>query len=248
MSFEINLKNSVALVTGAKAGIGAEIALHLAKAGADVVICGSSPVERAEKTLNKIKECGVRAIYKQVDLSVEGNGTKLVQDVIEEMGKIDIVVNNAALATPDWNKALHINVAAPLEIIEEAAKDMEKRNYGRIVNITSSSVASGGTPLPHYVSTKGACDAMGRFLAKRYAPKGILINTVAPGPVLTDMVLQRYSEEEFTEHYIKQMPINRCLVPEDIAGSVLFLCSSLCSGVCGQTILCDGGRVTLGIK
>lgn len=248
MAMEINLKGNVAIVTGAKGGIGAEIAYYLAQAGADVVICGSSPKEKAESALDRLCSCGVRAAYKQVDLAVEGNGKRLVEEVIAEFGKVDIVVNNAALATEDWEKAFHINVISPLEIIEAAAADMEKRGYGRIVNITSSAVFSGGTPIPQYVSTKGANDAMGRFLAKRYAPKGILLNMVAPGPVLTDMVLQRYSKEQFEQHYLKQMPINRCLVAEDIAGAVLFLSSSLCGGLCGQTLLCDGGRVILGVK
>jgi NAD(P)-dependent dehydrogenase (short-subunit alcohol dehydrogenase family) len=248
MSFVIDLKGNVAIVTGAKAGIGAEIACHLAKAGADVAICGSSPEEKAKATVEKLLSYGVRAAYYQVDLSVEGNGTGLVEKVIKDFGKVDIVVNNAALATQDWEKAFRINVAAPLEIIEAAAQNMEPRGYGRIVNITSSATFSGGTPIPQYVSTKGATDSMSRFLAKRYGAKGILINAVAPGPVLTDMVLQRYSKEEFEAHYLSQMPIHRCLTSEDIAGSVLFLASSLCSGLCGQTLLCDGGRVTLGIK
>lgn len=248
MGFEINLNGCVAIVTGAKSGIGAEIACFLARAGADVAICGSSPEEKAKKTLERLQGFGVRALYKQVDLSVAGNGKCFVEDVIEQWGKVDIVVNNAALATEDWGKACQINIISPLEVIEAAAEDMKKRQYGRIINVTSSSIFSGGTPIPQYVSTKGALDSMGRFLAKRYAPDGILVNMVAPGPVLTDMVLQRYSKEQFEEHYIKQMPIHRCLVSEDIAGTVLFLASPLCSGLCGQTLLCDGGRVTLGIK
>jgi len=132
--------------------------------------------------------------------------------------------------------------------MEEAAKNMEKRRYGRIVNISSSRIFSGGTTCVQYNSTKAALDSVSRFMAKRYAAKGILINVVAPGPVLTDMVQLHYSRETFSEHYMDQMPIGRCLVPEDIARSVLFMSSKLCSAVCGETLLCDGGRVKLSVK
>lgn len=248
MSYGVDLKGQVAIVTGGKAGIGGGIALKLAAAGANVAFCGSSDKAKAEEMLEELRGLGVEALYSQVDLTVEGEGTKFVQDVVAHFGRVDIVVNNAAMPTEDWHIALNINVIAPLEVIEEAAKDMEKRNYGRVVNITSSSVFSGGTPLPQYNATKGALDSMSKFLAKRYAAQGILVNTVAPGPVLTEMIQKRYTAQQFSEHYISQMPINRYLVPDDIAGAVLFFSSELCSAVCGQTLLCDGGRVTLSVK
>lgn len=246
MAYVIDLQGKVAIVTGAKGGIGSGIAEFLIKAGAKVAICDlSSPIDVKFERFENDKE---KIFYEQVDLSIPGNGAKFVSDVVEYFGRVDIVINNAAMPSEDWHKALNINVVAPLEIIEEAAKDMKKRNYGRIVNIASSSVFSGGTNLAQYNATKGALDSMGRFLAKRYAPDGILVNTVAPGPVLTDMIQKRYTKEEFAEHYISQMPIARYLVPEDIAGAVLFLSSELCSGLCGETLLCDGGRVKLSVK
>lgn len=248
MGYCIELENQVAIVTGAVSGIGAGIALKLAKAGADIAIVDIKEKATEEQVIKEIEALGKNAMYIQADLSIEGNGTKVVQDVVARFGRIDIVVNNAALPSEDWHKAINVNVISPLELIEESAKDMEMRNYGRVINITSSSVNSGGTPIPQYVSTKGALDAMTRFLAKRYAPKGILINSVAPGPVLTDMIQKRYTPQQFSEHYIHQMPINRYLVPDDIAGAVLFLASDLCSAMCGENLLCDGGRVRLGVK
>lgn len=248
MAYKIDLTDQVAVVTGAKGGIGAAVATILAEAGADIAICGSSPKEKAEEVLSGIRRLGANAEYWQVDLSQEGNGRKFVQDVIRHFGKVDIVVNNAALASHDWHQSQIINVASPCEIMEESAKDMAKRSYGRIVNISSSCIFSGGTTSAPYNATKAALDSASRFMAKKYAGKGILINVIAPGPVLTEMAQMRYSKEEFSEHYIPQMPIGRCLLPEDIAGSVLFMASSLCSAVCGETLLCDGGRVKLGVK
>jgi NAD(P)-dependent dehydrogenase (short-subunit alcohol dehydrogenase family) len=248
MAFILNLNEQVAVVTGASSGIGAAIAKIFGQAGAQVVICDIKDEVEACDTIKAISEIGLKPKYVQADLSNQGEGTKVIEKVIEMFGRVDILVNNAALPSEDWGKSFSVNVVSPLELIEAAAEDMKKRSYGRVVNITSSSVFSGGTPIPQYVSTKGALDAMTRFLAKRYAPDGILVNSVAPGPVLTAMIQKRYSKDQFAEHYISQMPINRYLVPEDIAGAVLFLCSSLCSSICGETLLCDGGRVRLSVK
>lgn len=248
MSFEVNLMGQVAVVTGATGGIGAKVACYLAKAGAQVVVCDVLEDQEAQEVISDASAVGLPPIYIRADLTETGSGTRIIQQVLEQFHRVDIMVNNAVLSSTDWSKAMSVNVISPLELIEAAAEDMKIRGYGKIVNVTSCSTFNGGTKTPQYVATKGALDSLTRFLAKRYAPSGILVNALAPGPVLTKIMQKRYTKEEFTGHYIAQMPIARCLVEEDIAGGILFLCSELCSCICGETILCDGGRVKLGVK
>ena len=124
---------------------------------------------------------------------------------------------------------------------------MAARGSGRIVNITSTCVLTGGTGIPQYVATKAGAYSLTRYLAKTYAPEGILVNAVMPAVIMSDMIMTRYeSEQEMIEHYIPQMPVRRIGYPEDVAGVVLFLCSNLSSFVCGEVIVADGGRMYVG--
>jgi NAD(P)-dependent dehydrogenase (short-subunit alcohol dehydrogenase family) len=131
----------------------------------------------------------------------------------------------------------------------EAVKaHMAERGSGRIVNLTSTCVFSGGTGIPQYVATKGGTYALTRYLARTYAPLGILVNGVMPAVVMSDMIMTRYkTKEEMIEHYKPIMPIRRIGYPEDIAGVVLFLCSELSSFLCGEIIVADGGRMNVGV-
>ena len=124
---------------------------------------------------------------------------------------------------------------------------MAERGDGRIVNITSTCVFTGGTGIPQYVATKGGIYSLTRYMAKTYAPLGILVNAVMPSVIMSEMIMTRYSsEEEMLAHYIPQMPIRRIGYPEDIARVVLFLCSDLSSFICGEIIVADGGRMAVG--
>jgi NAD(P)-dependent dehydrogenase (short-subunit alcohol dehydrogenase family) len=130
----------------------------------------------------------------------------------------------------------------------EAVKDhMAARGSGRIVNLTSTCAFSGGTGIPQYVATKGGTFALTRYLARTYAPLGILVNGVMPAVIMSDMIMTRYkTKEEMMQHYTPIMPIRRIGYPEDIAGIVLFLCSDLSGFLCGEIIVADGGRMHVG--
>jgi NAD(P)-dependent dehydrogenase (short-subunit alcohol dehydrogenase family) len=124
---------------------------------------------------------------------------------------------------------------------------MAERGDGRIVNITSTCVQTGGTGIPQYVATKAGAYSLTRYLAKTYAPLGIIVNAVMPAVIMSEMIMTRYSsEEEMMAHYIPQMPVRRIGYPEDIANVVLFLCSELSSFICGEIIVADGGRMHVG--
>jgi NAD(P)-dependent dehydrogenase (short-subunit alcohol dehydrogenase family) len=246
MAYTIDLDGKVAIITGAAKGIGKATALLLAKAGAKVVIDDIVSQEIVKPVLDEIGLAGKQPFYIQKDISVEENCRELVKETLAQFGRIDILVNNAGVVA-DWDKSYAIHVKA-LHFCSEAVKDhMAERGSGRIVNITSTCVLTGGTGIPQYVATKAGAYSLTRYQAKTYAPLGILVNAVMPAVIMSDMIMTRYaSEEEMEAHYIPQMPVRRIGYPEDVANVVLFLCSDLSSFINGEIIVADGGRMYVG--
>lgn len=246
MSYSIDFEGKVAIITGAAKGIGKATAKLLAKAGAQVVIDDIAPMDAAAATLDEIEKVGLRPFYIQKDISREENCQELVQETLAKFKRVDFLVNNAGVVA-DWDKSYAIHVKG-LHYCSEAVKDhMAERGDGRIVNITSTCVQTGGTGIPQYVATKAGAYSLTRYLAKTYAPLGIIVNAVMPAVVMSEMIMTRYAnEEEMMAHYIPQMPVRRIGYPEDIANVILFLCSELSSFICGEIIVADGGRMHVG--
>lgn len=247
MAYSIDLNNKVAIITGAAKGIGKETAKLLTEAGAQVVI--DDIVEEAviSPVLDEIAQVGARPLYVRKDISIEGNAEQLVETVVNEFGKVDILVNNAGVVA-NWQKSWDVHVMAPYYCAEAVRADMEKRNAGKIINISSTCAFSGGTGIPQYATTKGGMFSLTRYLARTYAPLGILVNGVMPAVIMSDMIMTRYSsEEEMLEHYVPIMPIKRIGYPIDIARIILFLSSELSSFLVGEVIVADGGRMHVGI-
>ena len=245
MSYEIDLSGKVAIVTGGVTGLGFAITSILADAGAQVVMGDVITPEEAKPFLDRLSSKDPAPVHVRCDIGLESECKKLVAETIDRFGRVDIVVNNAGIAKQPWHRVFDVNVLAQFHINSAAYENMKIRSYGKIVNITTSGTFSGGGSGIEYNATKGAADSMTRYIAKRYAQDGITVNAVAPGPTLTDMMRGYQGEEKFENHYLPSMPIARTLVPEDLAGVVLFLVSPLSDSVCGETILADGGRVTL---
>lgn len=241
--YQIDLSGKVAIVTGGGKGIGAATAESLTASGAQVVIIlkKDTVIDNEEK----IAKLGLKPYYMRCDISSKENCENIVQEVIEKFQRVDILVNNAAIAYEGWDELFETNVLAQYYLDMAVREDMKKRGWGKIVNVTSSAVFSGGGANVRYNATKGACDSMTRFLAKQFAGDGINVNAVAPGPVCTKITEKYCAKEKYAEKYVPQMPLKRLLVEEDIAKIVLFLCSELSDALCGETILADGGRVTL---
>ncbi len=246
MPYSIDLSGKTALITGAAKGIGKATAKMLAAAGAQVIIDDIIPVDEAAPVLEEISKVGVAPLYIQKDISTQDNCRELIQESLQKCGRIDFLVNNAGVVA-DWDKSYAIHVKG-LHFCSEAVKDhMAERGSGRIVNITSTCVLTGGTGIPQYVATKAGAYSLTRYLAKTYAPLGILVNAVMPAVIMSEMIMTRYeSEGEMIKHYIPQMPVRRIGYPEDIANIVLFLCSELSSFICGEIITADGGRMHVG--
>lgn len=247
MPYTIDLSGQVAIVTGAAKGIGAATAMILAKAGAQVVIDDIVTQETVDPLLDDIAVIGPRPYYVREDISSVEGARRVVQQTLEQYSRIDVLINNAGVVA-DWDKSYDVHVKG-LFYCSEAVKDhMAARGSGRIVNLTSTCTFSGGTGIPQYVATKGGAFSLTRYLARTYAPLGILVNGVMPAVIMSDMIMTRYeTTEEMINHYVPMMPVRRIGYPEDVAGIVLFLCSPLSSFLCGEVIVADGGRMHVGI-
>lgn len=246
MAYPIDLNGQVAIITGAGKGIGEACARYLTRAGAQVVIADLVPPDKANSVLDGIEELGLRPDYLQLDISEQPNAEKMIRDTLDKFGRVDILVNNAGVVA-DWDKSNAVHVKG-VHYCSDAVKDhMAERGSGRIVNLTSTCVFTGGTGIPEYVASKGGTYALTRYQAKTYAPLGILVNGVMPAVIMSDMIMTRYdSKEQMIDHYTSIMPVKRIGYPDDVAGVVLFLCSDLAGFVVGEIIVVDGGRMNVG--
>lgn len=246
MAYSIDLNGKVAVITGAAKGIGLATAKTLTKAGAQVVVDDIIDPIDANPIMQIIGETGIIPYYIQKDISIEENAHDLVDEVLKKFGKIDILVNNAGVVA-DWDKSYSVHVKGLYYCSDAVHSSMADRKSGRIINISSTCVFTGGTGIPQYVATKAGAYSLTRYLAKTYAPEGILVNGVMPSVILSDMIMTRYSsEEEMINHYTPKMPVRRIGYPDDVAGVVLFLCSELSNFICGEVIVVDGGRMYVG--
>jgi len=246
LAYSIDLSGKVAVITGAGKGIGAATARILAKAGARIVLDDVAPVETAAKVLGDIERIGAALLYLQADISTVEGAQSLIRSAIEHFGRVDILVNNAGVVA-DWDKSWAVHVKGAYYCAEAAKDCMASRGSGRIVNISSTAALTGSTGIPQYVASKGGSYSLTRYLARTYAPLGILVNGIAPAVIESDMLMTRYKDrKELLDHYVPVMPIRRIGYPVDVARIVLFLCSELSSYLCGEILVADGGRMHVG--
>ena len=261
MSIEISLKGKTAAVTGGGRGIGKAIAMTLAQAGAKVWI-GNRTEEQSVKTVNEMKELGYEAGYTNMDVASYDDMKRFLDDA-EKFGdgKLDIVVNAAGIVDTDsfldlkvdqFKKLLDVNVIGVSNAAQVAIEKMKPHNEGRIVIVASIAGREGLEILPHYCSTKAAAISLTQSAAKVAAHHHINVNAVAPGIIRTKMweeildglVPEGADRDEAFDGFIDNMiPLKKAQTEEDIADTVLFLCSDLASEITGQTINIDGGAV-----
>lgn len=248
----MNLKNKVAIVTGARRGIGQGIALSLAKAGANVVV---SDIDQGDcqKVVKEIEKLGREGLAVKCDVSSKGEVEAMVKATMDKFGRIDILVNNAGIAVfkpflelseEDWDKTLDINLKGQFLCAQAVAKEMVKKKYGKIINIAS--VASGqvgvGFPnLAHYCASKGGVVAMTEELALELTPMGINVNAIGPGVIETPMTKDLLSDKKTKQGILARVPKGRTGRPEDVAQAVVFLASDGADYVTGATLFVDGG-------
>ncbi|NGM20641.1 SDR family oxidoreductase [Roseomonas stagni] len=248
------LSGKVALVTGGDSGIGRAVAIGFAKEGADVAILYLDEGQDAEETKRLIEAEGRRAVAIAGDIGDAQVCDILVQRVVAELGRIDVLVNNAAeqhvcedfaeIPTEQVERTFRTNILGMMWVTRAALKHMGEGSA--IVNTTSITAYQGNPTLIDYASTKGAIVAFTRSLAKSLQNRGIRVNAVAPGPIWTPLIPASFSAERTAEHGA-QAPMGRPGQPDEVAPAYIFLASNLDSSyISGQVIHPNGGTVVNG--
>lgn len=242
-----SLGGRVAVVTGAGSGIGRAIAKRLAEDTAKIAIWDINQAG-AEETAQMIRDAGGTALAINADCSDKAAIQAAAAQTRKELGLIAILVNNAGIApftpfleTEDdlFDKVIRINLRGPYLVTKEVLPDMLEAGWGRVINITSSSVQSGSFGQGHYVSSKGGLVGMTKALALEFAATGVTVNMIPPGFIDTPMLRAAPVD---VEAFIKTLPMKRIGQPEDIAAAAAYLASEEASYITGQTISTNGGR------
>ncbi|HML78378.1 3-oxoacyl-[acyl-carrier-protein] reductase [Geobacter sulfurreducens] len=243
----MSLAGKVAVVTGASRGIGREIALRLAREGADVAVTATT-LDSARKTADEIEQLGRRVLALAVDVADAAAVEALFASVVEAFGKVDILVNNAGITRDglllrmkdaDWDAVLDVNLKGAFNCTREAAKLMTKARSGRIVNIGSVVGEMGNAGQVNYCASKAGMIGMTKAVARELAKRGITVNAVTPGFIETDMTA--VLSEKVRESLMQQIPLERFGAPEDIANAVHFLVSDMGSYITGHVLSVNGG-------
>ncbi|KXG43693.1 3-oxoacyl-[acyl-carrier-protein] reductase [Tepidibacillus decaturensis] len=244
------LNSKVAIVTGASRGIGREIALVLAEAGANVVINYMGNRERAEEVAELVKELGRVALVVQADVSNPDDVENMVNLTLTKFGKIDILVNNAGITrdnlimrmkVEDWDTVIDTNLKSVFLLSKAVSRQMMKQREGRIINISSVVGVLGNPGQANYVAAKAGVIGLTKTLAREFASRGITVNAVAPGFIETDMTASL--KEEIRTQLLSQIPLARLGSAKDVAKVVRFLVSEDASYMTGQVLHVDGGMV-----
>jgi NAD(P)-dependent dehydrogenase (short-subunit alcohol dehydrogenase family) len=245
----VRLAGKVAIVTGGARHIGAAYCRKLAKEGAAVVI---ADVLDGEPVANDIHSHGGKALALRIDVSSEVDTARMAAETAKAFGRIDILVNNAAIfiniqrhpfyeiTAEEWDKVSAVNIKGPFLCAKAVFPQMKAQKSGKIINI-SSSTAYWGTPnFLHYVASKAALIGMTRSLAREVGDYGICVNAIAPGLVEHE---GQNAPKALTELQLKERSIKRLQTPEDLMGTLVFLCSSDSDFMTGQSIVVDGGSI-----
>jgi NAD(P)-dependent dehydrogenase (short-subunit alcohol dehydrogenase family) len=246
---KIDLTGRVAVVTGAATGIGAAASRMLAAAGADLLLHYRSHSDWLDAVVADVRAAGRRVEIVQADFATdEGAAARVVATAAERLGRVDILVNNAAVTTQVASVAdlkrsalaevLDVNVTAPFLAAQAAAPHMAKEGAGRIINIGSVHAIQSAPGYLAYEASKGAITTMTASLALELGKLGITVNCIAPGAI----VVERYGDIDLDKDwYVSRTPVGRMGAPDDIASTICFLASDQASFITGETIVVDGG-------
>jgi 3-oxoacyl-[acyl-carrier protein] reductase len=244
-----SLEGRVAIVTGGGGGLGSGICDSLLAAGAKVAVAGRTQLT-IDEAVERLRSQGGTAIAVQCDVSDKASVHQMVTEVNEQLGGIDILINNAAIyprrawteiTESEWDDVLGTNLKGYFLCAQAAFPYMKPRGHGRIINVASITVFGGWSMLLDYVSSKGAIVAFTRALAREIGPEGVTVNTISPGAFPTDAEKIHPDPEGYNQFVLDSQSIKRRGTPDDIGNLVVFLSSDASSFITGQMFQIDGG-------
>jgi NAD(P)-dependent dehydrogenase (short-subunit alcohol dehydrogenase family) len=248
---KMRLKGKVAVITGGAKGLGRAFAIRLSEEGAKVMVVTRKDMGNLRETVRQIKALGGDASLFQVDVAKEVDTRAMAEATIKEFGRVDILINNAAIYDgikrkpfheidlDEWDLVMSVNVKGAFLATRAVFPYMKEQGYGKIVNLASEVFFTGSHGFAHYVASKGGIIGLTRALAIELGPHNICINCVAPG--FTDTEASR-GLADVTKYDTSRTPLKRLETPEDLTGAALFLASHESDFMTGQTLLVDGGR------
>jgi len=244
------LANKVSVITGGARGIGLAIAEKLAKEGTDIAICDVND-ESLNIARSELEKTGRKVLTSKVDVTNFGEVQSFVQKILDNFGRIDILINNAGITRDgllvrmgeaDWDAVINVNLKGAFNCSKALAKPMMKQRGGKIVNIASIIGIIGNAGQANYAASKGGIIAFTKSIAKELAPRNINVNAIAPGFIQTKMTA--VLPENVRNEMMKLIPLGKFGTPSDVADLVVFLVSDNSAYITGQVIQVDGGMVT----
>ena len=246
----MRLTGKVALVTGSSRGIGREIAMAMAREGADIIINYSRSQEAAAAAVAEIEKSGRRALAVRASVTERSQVEHLIGCAVDEFGRLDILVNNAggfpikplaAVTDEEWDEVIALDLKSVFLCSQIALASMRGQRSGSIVNVASVSGLVGAVGMVPYSAAKGGVIAFTKALAKEVAPMGITVNAIAPGIIETDTALNVFPETALKAYTTYQVPLGRLGRPADVVGLTVFLASDEAAYITGQVFAVDGG-------
>lgn len=247
----MRLKNKVAIITGGAKGLGRSFALKLAEEGAKIMVVTRKDMANLEQTVQLIQKQGGEASYFQADVAKEEDALSMAQKTLETFGRIDILINNAAIYDglirkpfyeidlDEWDLVMGVNVKGAFISTRAVFPSMKEQGYGKILNLSSEVFFTGSNGFPHYVASKGGIIGLTRALAPELGSYNICMNCLAPG--FTETEASQHLAD-MTKYDTSKTPLKRLEQPDDLTGPALFLVSPESDFITGQTLLVDGGR------
>lgn len=245
---DLGLKGKVALVTGASLGIGKTCARALAQEGCSVAICARHK-DTLDRAAAEIQTDSIPILAVQADISKPEDISCMVSKIVDKLGGIDVLVNNAGyfpikmfegMSQQDWQQVIDINLTGTFLVTKAVYCQMADRGEGKIINITSVAGRIGGVGLVHYSAAKAGIIGFTKALAREAAEAGIQVNAIAPGIIATETAKSTFPDFAMKE-YVKNVPLGRLGRDEDLAGLIAFLSSNKSSYITGQVFAVDGG-------